>query len=170
MKFKKKNLPRRKFVKIFFRLIQILLSEKIAYTKKSTFSYRLLMLIFWKPISNLVIWQIFRIFGHSLTESHGLEESEWGLFRHFFQYSPISLIVVPFSQFSSKSNDSYSHFRAFFMLYTNQITQLEKTFFWSIQAKSELGLLGGFGPKSKIIYFFPSDTEIFSLLHFHVEQ
>ena len=103
------------------------LSEKIAYTKKSTFSYRLLMLIFWKPISNLVIWQIFRIFGHSLTESQGLEESEWGLFRHFFRYSPFSLKVVPFSQFWTKSNNSNTHFRAFFMLYTNQITKIKKT-------------------------------------------
>ena len=105
------------------------LSEKIAYPKKSNLSNRLLMLFFWKPISNLVIWQIFRIFGHSLTESQGLEESVWGLFRHFFRYSPFSLKVVPFSQFWTKSNNSNTHFRAFFMLYTNQITKIKKYIF-----------------------------------------
>ncbi len=90
-------------------------------SKKSTFSYRLFVLIFWKPISNLVIWQVFRIFGHSLTVWQGWEESEWDLFRHFFRYSPFSLKVVPFSQFWTKSNNSNTHFRAIFMLYTNSI-------------------------------------------------
>jgi hypothetical protein len=30
------------------------------------------------------------------------------------------------------------------LLYTNQITKVEKTFFWSVQTIGELGLLGGF--------------------------
>ena len=49
-----------------------------AWGKKPIVSNRLLMLIFWKPISSLVIWQIFRIFGHSLTDWQGLEDRIWG--------------------------------------------------------------------------------------------
>ncbi len=126
------NLKKRDHEKIW-QLSLHRLSETVwenSLSKKSTFSYRLLMLIFWKSISNLVIWQIFRIFGHSLTESQGLEESEWSLFRQFFRYSPFSLKEVPISQFWTKSNNSNTHFRAFFMLYTNQITKIKKYILW----------------------------------------
>ena len=105
------------------------LSEKIAYPKKSILLNRLLMLFFWKPISNLVIWQIFRIFGHSFTDWQGLEERVWGSYRHFFQYSPFSLKTVSISQILTKSYNPNTHFKAFFMLYTNQITKIKKYFF-----------------------------------------
>ena len=91
-------------------------------SKKSTFSDRLEMFFFWKPISSLVIWQIFRIFGHSLADWQGLEGSLWPLKLAFFEKVTFSLKMVPFPQFLTETNDSNTHFRAFFMLYTNQIT------------------------------------------------
>ncbi len=94
-----------------------------------------------KPI--LVIWQIIRIFGHSLTDWQGLEGRVWNSDRHFFQYWLFSLKVVPFTQILSKSNNSNRHFRAFFMHYMNQITKLGKKIFWPNQTQSELVLEGG---------------------------
>ena len=37
--------------------------------------------------------------------------------------------MVPLSQFLTKTKDSKTHFRAFFMLYTNQLTKKNLTFF-----------------------------------------
>jgi hypothetical protein len=37
----------------------------------------------------------------------------------------------PSEKFLAKSNNPNTHFRAFFMLYTNQITKVEKTFFFN---------------------------------------
>jgi len=85
---------------------------------------------FWKPISKLVTWQIFRKFGHFLTDIHGLEIWVWNSYRHFFKYWPFSVKVVPISLILTKSNNPNTHFGAFFMLYTNQITKIRKYFFW----------------------------------------
>ena len=107
--------------------------EKTSCSKKSTFSDRLEMIFFWKPISKLVIWQIFRKFGHSLTDWHRLKDSVWSSYRHFFKYWPFPVKVVPFSLILTKSYNSNTHFGAFFMLYLNQITKLKKYFFWPYQ-------------------------------------
>jgi hypothetical protein len=131
------------------------LSEKITWKKKSTFSYRLLVLIFWKPISKLVNWQIFRIFGHSLTDWHRLEGRVWNSYRHFFQYWLFSLKLVPFTQFWTKSNNSNAHLRAFFMLYTIQIIKIKKYFFWPNWTQSKRPKFGVGGPKLKFFLFNP---------------
>ena len=60
--------------------------EKLADKKKSRSSDRPEACFFWKPISKLVVWWIFRIFGHSVTEIQGLEGRVWSSYRHFFQY------------------------------------------------------------------------------------
>jgi hypothetical protein len=43
--------------------------------KTGTIQQKLLMSFFLKPLSNLVSWQMFRIFGHSLADIQGLEGS-----------------------------------------------------------------------------------------------
>jgi hypothetical protein len=39
--------------------------------------------------------------------------------------------TVPFSQILTKSYNPNTHFKAFFMLYTNQITKIKKKYFWT---------------------------------------
>ncbi len=106
--------------------------EKTTCSKKSTFSDRLLMSFFWKPISKLVIWQIFRIFGHSLTDWHRVKDSVKISFWHFSKSGSFFLKTVPISQILSKSTNSNTHFREFLMLFQIQITKLIKRVFWLI--------------------------------------
>ena len=81
MKFKKKKVPRRKFVKIFFRLIQILLSER--HTQKNTASlYRSLMLCFWKTISKLTCSLKMVPFPQFLSKSFNSS-------THYFSFGPL---------------------------------------------------------------------------------
>jgi hypothetical protein len=47
---------------------------------------------------------------------------------NFFRYAPFLLEIVSISQFLTKTNDSNTHLRKFFMLYTNQITKIRKLF------------------------------------------
>jgi len=83
-------------------------------------------MLYTNQISNLVIWLSSRIFEKVLFGLSGLEESEQDPYSNLIQYSPFSLKIVPFSQFWAKSNNPNTHFRAFFMLYTNQITKIGK--------------------------------------------
>jgi hypothetical protein len=81
------------------------------------------------PISNIVIWQRSIIFGQQLFDSQGLEDSEWGSFRHFFQVWPFSLKMVPSYQCLTKSSNFNCHYLALYMLYMNQITKIKKYWF-----------------------------------------
>ena len=125
------------------------LPEKTAFMKNPSFLYRPKMSFFWKPIPNLVVWQFFRIFGQVLFDC------EWlGSYRHFFQYPPFSLEIVPISQISSKSNNPNTHFGEFFKLYTNQITK--KLCF---QLNPTLSHRLGWGTKTQI-FFFPRHPDV----------
>ena len=117
----------------------ILISEtpksfKCRFARKRHFSKnRLEMFFFWKPISKLVDSYFFRILGHSLADWHKVKVRAWGRNGHFFNGRSILLEIVPFSQFWTKTYISNTHYLAFFMLYTNQITKIWKKFFWPFQ-------------------------------------
>jgi hypothetical protein len=81
--------------------------------------------------------------------------------RHFFHYSPFSPKTVPISQFLTKSNNPNTNFRAFFMLYTNRITKINKNLLWSYQTISEVVHGGVLGPIVKYFYFSPLPTNFF---------
>ncbi len=64
-----KKAPRRKYVKIFFRLFRV--RQHLRPTqKKPSILYRSLMSIIWKPISKLVSGIILRNFGQAESEIH----------------------------------------------------------------------------------------------------
>ncbi len=128
--------------------------EKTTCSKKSTFSDRLLISFFWKPISKLVIWQIFRIFGHSLTDWHRVKDSVKISFLHLFQYWLFSLKIGPISQFLAKSYDPNTHFRAFFMLFKIQIRKFIKRVFWLIPIITCVDNGRIYRAKSKIFLIF----------------
>jgi hypothetical protein len=63
--------------------------------------------------------------------------------------------IVPFSQFLTKTSNSNSHFSAFFMLYTNQLTKKKILLFLAIPDHIPVGPLGCRESQSKIsIYSF----------------
>jgi hypothetical protein len=76
-------------------------------------------------LSNLANFQNFWTLPHWLAWVR--RKCIW-LFLHFFQYSPFLLKLVPFSQILTKFKNSNTHFRAFFMLYMNQITKIINIF------------------------------------------
>ena len=124
--------------------------EKTSFFKKSTFSDRLEMFFFWRPISKLVDSQFFRKLGHSLADWHRFKVRVWARNGHFFYWRPFLLKIVPFSQFLTKTIDSKTHFRAFFMLYTNQLTKKKLKFFWPYLTKKQLAHGDVMCPKVKI--------------------
>ncbi len=84
-------------------------------------------------ISYLANFQNFWILPHWLA---GVRRQRMGLKLTFLCIKIFSLKRVSFSQFLTKTIDSKTHFRAFFMLYTNQIRKIKKIFFWPYPTKN----------------------------------
>ena len=107
-------------------------------SKKSTVLFRLLMLIFWKPISKLVSCQFFRKLGHSLADWHRFKEECKSLcqFLTFFTKNSVNFSI------SNQNKHFILTFQSIFMHYTNQITYLEKNYFWPLTSITRRSMIG----------------------------